>query len=107
MNTRCDIVMDDKVPDVANNIVPNSIAGQGDSAGLTAGSAFMVNTKFMKMRYMQGMDFTMLKDENGKTFKKPINGDSRVGHMAWMGNLTITNRRKHGVMGNIARSYAS
>lgn len=107
MNTNTDIVMDDKVPDVANGLIPTFIGGQGDSTTLTAGTAYMVNTKFLKVRYMEGMDFTMLKDENGKTFKKPINGDSRVGHMAWMGASTITNRRKHGVLGNIARSYAS
>lgn len=107
MNTNTDIVMDDKVPDVANAIIPTFTGGQGDSTTLTAGTAYMVNTKFLKVRYMEGMDFTMLKDENGKTFKKPINGDSRVGHMAWMGASTITNRRKHGVLGAIARSYAS
>jgi hypothetical protein len=49
----------------------------------------------------------MLKDENGNTFAKPINGDSRVGHVGWMGNVTINNRRKHGVIGNLARTYSS
>lgn len=107
MNTQTDIIMDDKVPDVESALVPTFIGGQGDSSTLTYGTAYMVNTKFLKVRYMDGMDFTMLKDENGKTFKKPINGDSRVGHMAWMGASTITNRRKHGVLGKIARSYAS
>lgn len=107
MNTTADIVMDDKVPDVESGIIPTFIGGQGDSSTLTYGTAYMVNTKFLKVRYMEGMDFTMLKDENGKTFKKPINGDSRVGHMAWMGASTITNRRKHGVLGKIARTYAS
>lgn len=102
-----DIIMDDKVPDVANSIIPTLTGGQGDSTSLTAGTMYFLNSKYFRLRYMNGMDFTMLKDENGKTFKKPIAGDSRVGHMAWMGNLTVNRRNKHGVMGAIARSFAS
>lgn len=89
------MVMDDKVPDIVNNTKSTA----------TKGTAFLINTKFFKIRYIPERDFEMLKDENGKTFKKPPKGDSRVGHIAWMGATTISNRRKHGVMGNIARSF--
>ena len=49
----------------------------------------------------------MLKDDSGKDMFKPINGDSRVGHVAWMGNLTTDNRRKQGVHMSIARSLTT
>ena len=88
------VVMDEKVPDVSGNLVVTT----------TKGSGFFINSKFFKLRYHPSRNFEMLKDENGKTFAKPINGDSRVGHIGWMGNLTCNNRRKQGVIGNIART---
>ena len=97
-------VMDDKVPDVTNNIVPTLTGGSGDPSTLTNGSIFMINPTFFKIIYESDSDFNMLKDDSGKTIFKPINGDSRLGHVAWMGNLTCTNRRKQGVMGTIART---
>lgn len=100
-------VMDDKVPDVKNGIVPSLQAGAGDPASLTNGSAFFINPEFFKMIYEVDSDFTMLKDDNGKTMFKPTNGDSRTGHVAWMGNLTCSNRRKQGVMGSIARTLTT
>lgn len=87
------LVMDDKVPDVA-----------ADTATATEGSAFFINTQFFNMIYESDSDFNMLKDENGKTFQKPVNGDSRVAHVAWMGNTVVVNRRKQAVMGSIART---
>jgi hypothetical protein len=98
------IVMDDKVPDVYSGAIPTLTGGAGDPSTLTYGSAYFINSKFFKIRYMPGRDFQMLSDDNGKTFAKPLNGDSRVGHLAWMGNVTISNRRKHGVIGKIART---
>ena len=91
------VTMDDKVPD----------AYSGTTSSATYGTAYLINSRFFKMRYEEDSDFEMLKDENGKTFQKPVNGDSRVGHVAWMGNLTVNNRRKQGVYGKIPRSYAS
>jgi hypothetical protein len=100
-------VMDDKVPDVTNNIVPTLTGGAGDPATLTNGSIFMINPQFFKLIYESDSDFNMLKDDSGKTIFKPINGDSRLGHVAWMGNLTCDNRRKQGVMGTIARTLVT
>ena len=100
-------VMDDKVPDVYSGTAPSLKQGSGDPSSLTYGSGFFINPEFFKLIYEEDSDFKMLEDDSGKTFFKPINGDSRVGHVAWMGNLTVTNRRKQGVIGKVARSYAS
>lgn len=96
--------MDDKVPDVYSGTIPSLVAGSGDPASLTYGSMVFINPQFFKLIYEDDSDFVMLKDESGKTFQKPINGDSRVGHMAWMGNVAVQNRRKQGVFGKIART---
>jgi len=101
------IIMDDKVPDVASGNIPTMIGGIGQPTSLLFGSVFYLNTKFWKVRYMTGRDFEMLTDEQGKTFAKPINGDSRIGHLAWMGNVTCNNRRKQGVLGHIARTMTA
>ena len=66
-----------------------------------------LNTQFFKLRYHPDRDWAMLEDENGKTFAKPINGDSRTGHIAWMGNTSCNNRRKQGVLGKIARTLTA
>ena len=84
--------------------IPNVFAGTLDTTTTTGGTAYFINSKFFRMKYMNGRDFSMLKDENGKTFAKPINGDSRIGHLAWMGNVCLNNRRKNGVLGKIART---
>ena len=101
------IVMDDKVPDLKNSIIPTLSGGAGAASSLTNGTAAFINPKFMKMIFEEDSDFKMLEDDSGKTMFKPVNGDSRVGHVAWMGNLTADNRRKLGVMDTIPRSYAS
>ncbi len=101
------IIMDDKVPDVYTGTAPTQVGGSVLPGSLTYGTAYFLNSKFFKIRYHPSRDFEMLKDENGKTFAKPINGDSRVGALAWMGNTTINQRRKQGVLAKIARSYSS
>lgn len=98
------IVMDDKVPDVFSGTIPTLVGGQGVATSLTYGTMYFVNSEFLKMRYMEGRDFELLRDDNGKAFQKPINGDSRIAHIAWMGNTTISQRRKQGVIGKIART---
>jgi hypothetical protein len=88
------LVMDDKVGDAYSDL----------TSAATYGTAYFLNTKFFRVRYDPERNWTMLKDENGKTFAKPINGDSRVGHVAWMGNVTCNNRRKQMVYGKIPRT---
>jgi hypothetical protein len=88
------LLWDDKVPDVFTGVVSTT----------TYGSVFMLNTDFFRIKYETDSNFEMLKDEKGTTFQKPVGGDSRVGHVAWMGNICTSNRRKHGVMGKVART---
>jgi hypothetical protein len=66
----------------------------------TYGTAYFINTKFMKLKYEASTNFTMTE------FQKPVNQDARVAHILWMGNFTISNRRKHGVLGKIARTLS-
>ena len=101
------VVMDDKVADFYSDLAPTSQNVGGVSSGLTYGTVVLLNTKFFKLRYHPDRDWEMLTDENGKTFKKPINGDSRVGHCAWMGNLTCNNRRKQGCLVKVARTLTA
>lgn len=90
------LVMDDKVPDVESNLTSTA----------TYGTMYLLNSKFFRMKYIEGRDFEMLENENGKTFVKPPNQDSRLGHSAWMGQAGVNNRRKHGVYGKIPRTLA-
>jgi len=100
-------VMDDKVPDLFNGIVPTLTGGAGDPSTLTNGTTAFINPQFFKLIYEEDSDFKMLEDDQGKTFFKPVNGDSRVGHVAWMGNLICDNRRKQGVMDTIPRTLVT
>ncbi len=90
------IIMDDKMPDVFSGV----------SSTATYGSAFFLNMKYFGITYEAETDFVMAKDDKGQTFFKPTNGDSRVGHIIWMGNTTVSNRRKQGVFGKIPRTFA-
>jgi hypothetical protein len=92
------LVMDEKVPDIDNQLKDTS-AGGGNK-----GTMLAINSKFFRMRYIPERDFDMILNESGKAFVKPIKGDSRLAHIGWMGSPTITNRRKHGVWGDIART---
>jgi hypothetical protein len=100
-------VMEDKTPDAYSGTIPTLVAGSGDPTSLTYGSMYAVNPKFFKLRYESDSDFKMLSDDGGKTIFKPINGDSRLGHYAWMGNMTVSRRNKQGVLGKIARTLTA
>ena len=93
-NKKTLMVMDDKTPDVFS----------GTLATTTYGTAYFLNTKFARVRYIPERDFEMIENENGKTFVKPPKSDSRLGHIGWMGATTINNRRKFTVLGKIART---
>lgn len=84
---------------ITDELVPNVHAGTTDTSVATGlGSAYFINTKFCKIKYDKECNF-MLTD-----LQKPVNQDGKVGHVLWMGNTAVMNRRKHGVMGDIARS---
>ncbi len=96
-NGRSLLVMDEKTPDVESNLTSTA----------TYGTMYFLNSKFFRIRPIEGRDFEMLRDEAGNTFAKPINQDARVGHCAWMGQVTTNNRRKHGVWGKIPRTLTA
>ena len=87
------IVWDEDIPDVAAN------GGKGAlTAETTRGTAYFINTKFFKIKYESETNFVATE------FQKPINQDVKGKHILWMGNTAVNNRRKQGVLGNIARS---
>jgi hypothetical protein len=100
------VIMDDKIPDAYTGAPGTETGGVVDPATMTYGTCYFVNSKFFKIRYHADRDFEPLRDENGKWFVKPINGDSRIGHIGWMGNVTVNNRRKQGVHAKIARTLS-
>lgn len=81
-----------------DQLVPNIDAGTTDTTTANGGTAYFLNTKFFNLRYESETNFTTT------DFQKPVNQDARVAHILWMGNMTINQRRKQGVMGHIARS---
>ncbi len=91
-------VMFRKMHIVWDQYVTNVFAGTTDTTTTTGGTFYMLNPKNMKVRYESETDFTMTE------FQKPPKGDSRLAHILFMGQTTINNRRKQGVMGKIARS---
>lgn len=91
------IVMEDKVPDAYSGLTNTA----------TYGTVYGLNTDFMNITYEENSDFELLKDDSGKAFQKPINQDARVAHLAWMGATTVSNRRKLGVFGKIARTLTT
>jgi hypothetical protein len=93
---------------VCDELMPN-VAGTGGGANVNGGlldtsiatglgSAYFINTKMMKVKYQAQTNFILT------DLQKPVNQDGKVGHVMWMGNSVMMNRRKHGVIGAIARS---
>jgi hypothetical protein len=80
--------------------IPNVYAGTTDTTTATGGTAFFINSKYFKLRYESSTNFVM------GPFQKPVDQDARVAHILWMGMLTLSNRRKHGVIGKIARTLS-
>lgn len=84
---------------VCDELVPNVHSGTTDTSVATGlGSAAFINSRMMKIKYDKQCNF-MLTD-----LQKPVNQDGKVGHVLWMGNACMMNRRKHGVIGDIART---
>lgn len=87
------VVWDEDIPDVAAN------GGAGaTTADTSKGTAYFLNTKFFKIIYESETNFVATE------FQKPINQDVKGKHILWMGNTLSNNRRKQGVLGNIART---
>ncbi|MGQ9845883.1 MAG: phage major capsid protein [Bacteroidales bacterium] len=84
------IVWDEYVPDVANNVVDTS----------TKGTMYFLNTQFFRAVYESDTNFVTTDQV------RPANQDAFYRHILWMGTVTISNRRKQGVLGNIARTLS-
>jgi hypothetical protein len=87
------VTWDDRVPNVfANNLDTSVATGKG--------SAFFINTDYVKIRYEKDSDFV------NTPFMRPVDQLADVSYIVWRGSVTLTNRRTHGVIGNIPRSFA-
>lgn len=86
------VVWDEFVPDVQGGSVTQST---------TSGTWWMLNTKFIKVKYDKSTNFT------STPFQKPENQDAKVAHILWLGAVCVSNRRKHGVMGGIDTTIAA
>lgn len=84
------VTYDELVPDI---YTPYLTTGTG-----YYGTAYFMNTQFINLKHEASTNFVM------GDFQKPVNQDARVAHILWMGNFTVSNRRKQGVIGKIARS---
>ena len=84
------IVWDEFVPDVQNDtLTPDT--GKG--------TLYFLNSKYIKVKYDSQSNFI------NTPFVKPANQDGKVAHILWMGNVCVNNRRKHGVLFNIAATH--
>lgn len=80
--------------------VPN-VKGGSETVSTTQGTWFMLNMKFMHIKVHRGTNFTP------SPFVKPENQDGKVAHILWLGGVGVSNRRKHGVYGNIDTTVSS
>ncbi len=85
------VVWDDRIPNVSGGNADTSVA-------TGKGSAFFINTDHLKIRYEKDSDFI------NTPFMRPADQLADVSYIIWRGAVTLTNRRVHGVMGNIPRS---
>lgn len=86
----CDIVWDEFMPNVADGNLTTGTGGHG--------TLYFINTKFWRCVYESETNFVPTDME------KPINQDAFFKHILWMGTVTLSNRKKQGVLGNIART---
>jgi hypothetical protein len=83
---------------VWDEFVPNVFADTIDTTTTTGGTLYLLNTKTFKVKYDAQTNFIET------DWQKPVNQDARFKHILFMGNVTVNNRRKNGVIGKIART---
>lgn len=86
------IVWDEFVPDVANGTLTPETG---------KGTMYFLNNSFFNCCYESETNFVPTE------FQTPINQDAQYKHILWMGTVTMSNRRKQGVLGNIARTLTN
>lgn len=85
------VIVDDIVPDVANSLTNTN----------TKGTWYSLNTNFMGLSYDKAANFQV------GEFVKPENQTAAVAPVTWRGTHWTNNRRKLGVIGNIARTLTA
>jgi len=90
------LVWDEMVPDMDT---PADYLS--DSGTWTTGSYWMINTDFMELVIDSGTNLITT------PFMRPENQDAKVAQILFMGNLTDSNRRKHGLMFGIQAGITS
>ena len=86
------VTWDEFVPDAANGtIASNPVAASG--------TWYMLNTPYFAVKTF--MDF------EPTPFIKPENQDAKVAHILWHGGISVSNRRKHGVLSSIDTTTSS
>jgi len=83
---------------VMDEFVPNVFAGTTDTTTTTGGTLYLLNSKSFKCKYDTETNFIETE------WQKPVNQAARYKHVLFMGNVTLNNRRKNGVLGKIART---
>lgn len=86
------MIWDEQVPDVDNGTL-------ADSA--TSGTAFFLNTKFMKLAIDSETDMVVT------PFIEPENQTAKTAKILFMGNMAVSNLRKHGVAYAISKTITS
>ena len=81
---------------VCDEFIPDAESATTSTA--TYGTAFFLNSSFLKMKYDSGHNFVP------GDFRSPINQDAKVKQIIWAGQAVVSNRRKMGVIGKIART---
>lgn len=64
----------------------------------TKGTLYMLNSKFFEVRYHARRNFA------NRPFTTPHNQAAKTSQIIWRGATVVSSRRKHGVIGNIART---
>lgn len=80
--------------------VPNVKTGS-ETVDEASGTWFMLNMKFFKVKVDAETNFAPT------PFQKPENQDAKVSHILWLGGVGVSNRRKHGVGGDIDSTIAA
>ena len=75
----CDVFFDQVTDDLGNAVMP-------------AGHIYLINTQYLKLITHRDADWVVTED------KLPLNQDSAVIPLLWMGNMTISNRKRQGVI---------
>lgn len=83
---------------VWDEFVPDAFSNTASTA--TYGTIYFLNTKFFKCVYESETNFV------ATDFQRPINQDAKFKHILWMGTVTLSHRRKLGVLGKIARTLS-